>query len=167
MSFPFDKKIPVANMYILQQKYEDAAMLLESRLIENVSELQAILSRLTEIALYENRKPDAIAIADILEKMTGLFDWMDCTAYIGQIEYAVKQKDVEKSIFLFSHLLNTLCKTWDIKSSVLYKHLDLTNTEVEHFSSQLLPTILEYMKTDPELDFLRGSEKFQTLIKQY
>lgn len=166
-SFPFDKKTPIANMYMQQGKYTAAAIMYESRLLENVSELQIILIGLTEVALFENRKSDALSISNILEKMTGLFDLMDCTAYTAQIECAVKHKDVEKSIFLLSHLLDTLQKKWDIKTSVLYRHLDFSHTGVEHFSPQLLPTFIEYLENDAELDFLQGKEEFQILISQY
>ena len=166
-SFPFDKKMPIANMYMQQGKYTAAAIMYESRLLENVSELQTILIGLTEVALFENRKSDALSISDILEKMTELFDLMDCTAYTAQIECAIKHKDVEKSIFLLSNFLNTLQKKWDIKTSVLYRHLDFSHTGIEHFSPQLLPTFIEYLENDAELDFLQDKEKFQILINQY
>lgn len=162
-----DQRSMLAKLYMSLGRYADAAELFEGKLFEASVDMQSFLLGMTQAALQEDRIEDAQYYADLYEKVTLDFEIMNCTSATAQLEVAVKQKDREKCLALLQNLLNaTQCK-WDIQHSRLYRHLRLSNAQVETFSFDLLPTIVEELKTSPELSFLHDSAEYKKLLADY
>lgn len=163
----YDNKIRIANLYLQQDYYEKSSAILEHKLLELLTDMQAVLVGMTKIAAKENRMEDAQQLADVCEQITLQFDFMDCTAYIAQLEYATDVQDTDKCIAVLEKLISTMKKKWDISNSLFFRqhkteHLKAANSYKEH----LLPVIIQGLETEKELDFLRENEDFLKMIER-
>lgn len=124
--YPADTKLMMAHLYQQKKEYEPSCVLLEHRMLEIAVELQSILVSLTQIALSEKRSADAEKLACIQEQIAKQFGILECTAYTAQLECAVNEKDVERCTQVLSLILSSMEEKWNISSSALYQHLNLS-----------------------------------------
>lgn len=162
-----DKKVPMANLYMEQGNSKAAKILFESRLFEDITELQNILHGMVKIALSDNKIEEAITLASIIEETAILFRVMPYIAYTAQLECAVYQQDPKMTVLFLSKLLEETDKKWEVSSSILYDSLDLSSANVDAFTSQLLPALVKEFETSTEFEFLKGNTAFNDLLAQY
>lgn len=130
--YPADTKLMMAHLYQQKKEYEPSCVLLEHRMLEIAVELQSILVSLTQIALSEKRSADAEKLACIQEQIAKQFGILECTAYTAQLECAVNEKDVERCTQVLSLILSSMEEKWNISSSALYQHLNLSDENIEN-----------------------------------
>lgn len=162
-----DQKAMLAKLYMSLGRYADAAELFEAKLFEAAVDMQSFLMGMTQAALQEHRIEDAQFYADLYEKVTFDFEIMNCTSSTAQLEVAIQQKDRNKCLAILQNMLKSTQQKWDVKHSRLYKHLRLSDAQVETFSFDLLPAIVEEMETSSEMSFLHDSPEYQELVADY
>lgn len=157
--------------YLHQQKkeYEPACVLLEHRMLEIAVEMQSILIALTQVSLSENRGDDAEELACIQEQLAKQFGILECTAYTAKLECAINKKDAEYCTKILSLLLASMEGKTDISSNILYKHLNLSDDNMENLPRQLLSSMIEQLKSElhDETSFLKENSEFQSLLRRY
>lgn len=161
----FDKTQQQANLYIKQERFTEAAKLLERKLLNMATEIQAIFMRLMEMAIKENSLSYAQYYADMSEKIVKIFDLVDFSAYTAHFQLAVMRKDVNECIAILKPMLTAMEMKWDTKKSRLYRHIETSGDGT--LSTRLLPTIIEALQTDKEFEFLRNYLEFNQLIERY
>ena len=135
--------------------------------MEIAVELQSILIALTQISLSENRGDDAEELACIQEHLSKQFGILECTAYTAQLECAINERDAERCTQVLSLLLGSMKKKWNISSSVLYQHLNLSDSSIESLPQQLLSSMIEQLELDDDASFLKENPAFQVLMQEY
>ena len=143
--YPDDTKLMMAHLYQQKKEYEPSCVLLEHRMLEIAVELQSILVSLTQIALSEKRSADAEKLACIQEQIAKQFGILECTAYTAQLECAVNEKDAERCTQVLSLILSSMDEKWNISSSALYQHLNLSDENIENLPQQLLSSMIEQL----------------------
>ena len=165
--YPDDTKLMMAHLYQQKKEYEPSCVLLEHRMLEIAVELQSILVSLTQIALSEKRSADAEKLACIQEQIAKQFGILECTAYTAQLECAVNEKDVERCTQVLSLILSSMEEKWNISSSALYQHLNLSDENIENLPQQLLSSMIEQLLLDDDTSFLKENLAFQSLMQKY
>ena len=135
--YPADTKLMMAHLYQQKKEYEPSCVLLEHRMLEIAVELQSILVSLTQIALSEKRSADAEKLACIQEQIAKQFGILECTAYTAQLECAVNEKAVERCTQVLSLILSSMEEKWNISSSALYQHLNLSDENIENLKNRI------------------------------
>lgn len=165
--YPDDTKLMMAHLYQQKKEYEPSCVLLEHRMLEIAVELQSILVSLTQIALSEKRSADAEKLACIQEQIEKQFGILECTAYTAQLECAVNEKDAERCTQVLSLILSSMDEKWNISSSALYQHLNLSDENIENLPQQLLSSMIEQLLLDDDTSFLKENLAFQSLMQKY
>ena len=165
--YPADTKLMMAHLYQQKKEYEPSCVLLEHRMLEIAVELQSILVSLTQIALSEKRSADAEKLACIQEQIAKQFGILECTAYTAQLECAVNEKDVERCTQVLSLILSSMEEKWNISSSALYQHLNLSDENIENLPQQLLSSMIEQLVIDNDTSFLKENPAFKSLMQWY
>ena len=122
---------------------------------------------MTQIALSEKRSADAEKLACIQEQMAKQFGILECTAYTAQLECAVNEKDAERCTQVLSLILSSMDEKWNISSSALYQHLNLSDENIENLPQQLLSSMIEQLLLDDDTSFLKENLAFQSLMQKY
>lgn len=167
--YPADTKLMMAHLHQQKNEYEPACVLLEHRMLEIAVELQSVLISLTQVALAEGRGDDAEELACIQEQIAKQFGILECTAYTAKLECAINKKDAECCTKILSLLLASMEERSDISSNVLYKHLNLSDDNMENLPRQLLSSMIEQLKFElyDETSFLKENSEFQSLLQRY
>lgn len=161
-----DKRQIQANLYIRQEKLDEAARLMEQTLIMRLNELQGVLLSLAEIAVKEGRPNDAI---DIGERWKTVAEQMGLWNYNGLVialQAALDQEDAVQSIKLIKDLLKAASTPWDMKNSPLFCHIPLRGVP-ETYTKQIIPPILYEFENSTKYSFLQDNGEFKQLIEQY
>lgn len=161
-----DKKQLQVSLLIKQNKFEEAAKLLERKLLMEVNEVQIILTKLIDIALKEGRSQDAFHMAELSRDTVKLFDLWDYCSFVAPLQVAITKKNVKDSIALLKSILAAVITPWKMKESFLYCHIEDKENK-ENFGAQMLPGLLSEIENNPQYVFLRSNTEFQQLIKQY
>lgn len=169
-----DKNILKARILLEQEKKDEAAVLLERKLTEELNEIFSILSMLLDVACKEGDYERAEQIASAGEQTAVLYDQWGYSPLLLPMELAVKKKDVERSIRCIREMLKMLTERQHMSESSFYCHLygrkDLGrkyDEALETYAEKILPLLLDEMKNSEEYEFLRENEEFQNLMKKY
>lgn len=161
-----DKKQLQANLYAAQGQYAKAASMLEEKLLVTIQEMQSLLSTLMNLALKENRKPDALYIAETSKAAAEIFHQWEYTSYIAHFEYYVKCQDVKHTLEILPHLLTSIRRPWNMKGNPLYQHLKTKDLDTG-FQEAMQKNIIEALLHDEETAFLREQDAFFEIVNQY
>ncbi len=161
-----DKRKLQADLFIRQNKLEEAAGLLERKLIMAIFEIQIILLSLTDVALKEGNAQNASQIAELSRNATMLFEQWDYYSFVAPLKVAIAQKNVQESISLLKSMLSAILLPLEMKSSSLYHHITAKGKQVD-VGRQVLPALLSEVENNPEYEFLHLNAEFQQLIRHY
>lgn len=169
-----DKRMLSARLLLAQEKYAEAAELVERKLIDVLNDLGAVLSMLMETALKENDTDRAEKIASAGEQTALLYDQWGYSSLILPMELALQKKDVEKSIAYIREMFRMLTAPQHMSESVFYCHIygkeksgRKYDEAMETYAKKILPGLLAEIKTEEGYAFLRGNEEFEELIRKY
>lgn len=161
-----DKKQLQANLWMKQEKFTEAAELLERKLLLSVNEIQTILISLADIALKGGNNQDASDLAELSRKTAKLFDLWDYYSFVAPLQVAIGQENVQDSIALLKSLLAATLTPWEMKNSTLYRHIAIKQNQ-ENFAKEMLPALLSEIQNGPKYAFLQSNAEFRQLIEQY
>ena len=162
-----DQKRMLARLFMELEQYEDASKIYETKLVETAAEMQAILMGMTRVAIRDKRFDDAQYYADKYEILTKDFEVMDCISHAAHLELAISMNNAQVCLSIYKEALNIIQKKWDINQSPLYKHLELSETQIKNYNIDLLPAIITEMETEKELSFLRDTPEYKSLLAEY
>ena len=169
-----DKKILNARLLLAQEKYDEAAVLVERKLTNVLNDLLVVLSMLTDIAFQEGDMERAEKIASAGKQTALLYDQWGYSLLILPMELAVKKKDVDKSIAYIREMFRMLTEPQHMSESVFYCHIygkenfgRKYDEAMESYAERILPGLLAEIKTDEGYAFLRGNEEFEELLRIY
>lgn len=162
---PVDRKQLEANLHIACGELDAAAKLAEEKLLSALNEVHGVLMTLMEIALKENRREDAAAIADVAKKGAELFDLWEYTSYAAPFMLYVSEKNRDGCIDLLRPMLTSLLKKWDIRQSPLYRHLDDREPEA-YLGPKMQKVLIQSICIDEQTAFLKDSEDVQRIFRE-
>lgn len=160
-----DKQRLQASILAAQGKTDEAAALLERRVLNAANELQLLLIQLSGLEQEAGEVQAARRIADIAGQAAALFDLWSCYFTLAPFVLALKEKDTEKALPLLEKYLESFFTPWEVKDSPLYfRNADKLSTSP---NKQLLPALFTALETDPHCEFLRSCEGYHSLLARY
>ncbi|MBS7008803.1 helix-turn-helix domain-containing protein [Anaerostipes sp.] len=163
-----DKKQVQTKLLMKQERWDEAAYVLERKLVMRLSDIQAVLLDLMIIALKEHRNRDADEIADISEKAVQLFGLWDYGAYSVPLQLAFTRKDTEQCIKILKNMIPAALKNWEPGKTPLYKRI-AARAGTKNLGNTILPKLLRLFE-DPEnkeFEFLQKEPEFQQLLAEW
>lgn len=171
-----DKTQLQSRLFIKQDKLDEAARLLERKLLNVVNEVQMILMSLAEIEMKEGDSQNASHLAELSQKVINLFELGDMSALVIPLHVAILQKNVEDSISLLKSYFSATFTLWDVSKSSLYRHIavklktakeEVVKEKQQKLGKQVRLTLLSELENSPKYMFLRSNAEFQQLIEEY
>lgn len=176
-----DKRIMKSGILEAQGKRDEAARILEGKILGDINEVHMTLLKLLDIVMDEGDEEDAQKIAEIGQKTAELYELWGYNSILIPMELAVKKQDVRESVKYIREMLLTMAKgPWKIPDSPLYRHIDKNDkTEEqggaesrerqdakEQYGTRMLQVLKKELQTSPRYDFLREDEEFLELIAE-
>ena len=160
-----DKQMLKINIFMKQEKNEDAAALAETKIFSDIATLQNYFIKLVDIEIILNEIEVATRIADISQQIAMLLDLWEYNAYVCPLQVSVASKDTRKSIDLIKNMLKAVTTPIKATKSVLFQHLPTKN--MDDFGARAIPLLLHEFETENQYEFLRSNSEFQDLIDTY
>lgn len=167
-----DRRQVQANLFLAEEKYDDAALIYERKVLSCANMLLGSLLQLEEIACKEDRMEDAAAISSLHTQIAGLLGLWDYNSYVAPLMLALSKRDSKECLPLIKALLDSCSIPWNMSESPLFSHIT-TNTSPEkqnaqqYYGRQILPGLIAAFEQDAHYDFLHDDEEFQKLLAQY
>lgn len=162
-----DKHLLQADIWKNQGKPEEAAKLLERRILQYSNNILGMFCGLTEIEMEAGNEEIAEEIARKAKEIAAAFDMWGYSGLIGLQSLALKKKDVQKSLELLEKMLEATRKPWVVNRSPLYHYLYPESEASAAIAEKILPPLLAELESSPEYDFLRPYKEFHELIEKY
>lgn len=159
-----DKEEQLAILYQKQKKYEDAEKIWEHRVLKGVTDIQAALMNMLEIALLENCNDNAEFFADMYETITRQFCFPEWMRYNAHLLLAIEKKNKDESLSILKKMLPAMKKEWNPQDCQLY--CNANNSESTFFSSRLADTLCDELANKEEYAFVRDCVEFKELMAQ-
>lgn len=161
----FDKKQMKINLLTEQGKLKAAAQMAEEKLLEVTNEVHGVLMSLMELAILEERTEDAEYIAETDKKAAEVFDLWEYNTYVAHLQLYTATKARVKSLKILVPMLKSLTKPWRLNESPLYRHMK-TKEVYKAFGPKLKKSLIDAIKTDEDMAFLREDDKIQDLLRE-
>jgi len=158
----FDKTPYEANILIHQEKLDEAAVLLESKLLHALSSVQTYCLKLVDVELKCNQPDKARQIGEIIEKMIPLFGLWHYGTVVPRLQIALYEKDEERSIAAIKEMMETANAPWIISDSPVFYRI--AHETVKNVGKSFIPALISELKTSAEYDFLRVNPEFQEFL---
>lgn len=159
------ERLPMeVNLLMAQGRAEEAAKLIQRRLLGDALEIQMLLTRLMDIELEAGEQGRAEHIAGAASALTRQLDLWTYNACVPALEMAVYRRDVRGSVEAIRGLLSAMQEPWRMEDSPLYDRLP---TREGADGKWMLPGVLAEFENAPQYDFLRADDEFAALIADY
>lgn len=168
-----DKRQMKANLLLKKGETDEAAQILERKLMLSLNQIQNLLFSLMEIEEEEHCPERAEHLADLSEKLAETFEMGKYYPSAARMQAAIFRKDAEDSLRWIEQVLEHSEELRNIWENDLYHHLaekvrgGQSKPETEKKAASLIPGLLAGLKDDPKCEFLRGNPQFQELLKRY
>jgi transcriptional regulator with XRE-family HTH domain len=160
----FDKTPYEANILIHQGKLDEAAILLESKLLHSLSSVQTYCLKLLDLEWKCSQPDKARQIGEIIEKMISLFGLWQYGTVVPRLQIALYEKNKERSIALIKEMMEAANAPWILSDSPVFYRI--AHETVKNVGKSLIPALISELKTSTEYDFLRDSSAFQDFLKE-
>lgn len=109
-----DKKNLEASLLLRLEDYDNSAVLIEQRLLQETALIYTDLMHLMNIAIKKDQPSKASYLADVTKQFTFLFDLWEYNAYVAEFELAMYQRDPSACIMVLEKLLPALLKKLEL-----------------------------------------------------
>ncbi len=164
-----DATIMKTNVLAHQEGMDTAALFLEGKLLQAVTNIQSYLYKLIEMEEETGNHDKAEEIAEITEHMVSLFGMWDYGKVVPYLLIAGYRKDTEKCIQLIKKVLSESRKSWNMTESPLYYRYEDT-VQGKAFSglgNNFVRALFSEIENKEEYEFLRGNEELEAIFAEY
>lgn len=162
-----DKRFFQCDLLIKQNQVKEARKIIQKKLLQDVNEVQGVLTRLMNIELELGNTEKAEKFAELLHKTAEIFDMWEISSIVSFLQVAFKKKDMERSMALLKKLFSGVLRPWNLKETLLYDELGENAAGTADTGIKLLPLMIAELENSPECEFLRENKEFWELIEQY
>lgn len=158
-----DKNHMKANLFTKLGRLDEAAQMLENKLMAAASDVQSALLALMSLALKENDLEAAGYLAEVSQRSAGLLEIWEYNSYVASFELAAAKKDGETCMEMLTGMADAMLKPWRLSQSRLYRHIPQRDSNF----SEMLPGLLASIESDEDMAFLRNRADFCKLLEQH
>lgn len=164
-----DATIMKTNVLAHQEGTDAAALFLEGRLLQVVTNIQSYLYKLIEMEEETGNHCKSEEIAEITDHMVSLFGLWNYGKVVPYLLIAGYRKDVEQCIQLIKEVLNEAQKPWNMTESPLYYRYEDT-VQGKSFSgvgNNFVRALFSEIENKEEYEFLRGNKELEEIFEEY
>lgn len=158
-----DQQLLQTEVYLQQQKADQAAEVLERMLLQTVNKVQMLLFKLARAELQAEQAEAAELIAEKARTAAELFDLQPYSAWVAPFEMASAQKQTVRCLHILEHMLRDIHAPWNVDASPLYHRLAGTARPVN--TEQLYEALRRDLETNPAYEFLQKDAGFRDLFR--
>ena len=165
-----DKQSFQVSISMQEGSFEEAAILMESKLLQDLQRLHSSLCTLIVIELNNDNHEAAEKIAETACSMISLFCLWPYLMHIPYLHIALFRKDAADSLIQIKRILEAAKKSADMKTSALYhriSHDTTTGKLMENTADYFITAFISELSNSNEYDFLRSNEDFQNIMAEY
>ena len=164
-----DATIMKTDVIAHQEGTDAAALFLEGKLLQAVTNIQGYLYKLIEMEEETENHEKAEAIAEITDRMVALFGLWNYGKVVPHLLIAGYQKDVEHCIQLIKEVLNEAQKPWNMVSSPLYyRYTDTVQGKTfSGVGNNFAKALFSEIENKEEYKFLRGNKELEVIFEEY
>lgn len=158
----FDKSVLLVDLLLHQGQCDEAAEIIEQKLLTSLSSMQPLMQKLINIELTTGNKEKAEQIAQIAESMVSLFGLWDYGAFVPKLQLSLFENDVDNSILQLKKIIHAIHTSWDLSKLPLYHRIaQMPGIDMK---KALVPALVHEFENSKEYDFLRDHREFQKII---
>lgn len=161
-----DKTMLTVSILMHQNNENEAAVLLEGKIIQSLTALQGYLYKLTEIEEHTGNSDKADQIANIGDKMVELFGLWKYGAVVPHLLTAVFRKDTVQCVQLIKAVLEEAQKPWDMHESALYYRYP-SKKSFENVGTSFTAALISEIKSQEEYRFLKDHKELKEILDKY
>ena len=161
-----DKKLLQANLWMETGKEKDAEKIYASKVLSGLSQIQAPLGRLIEIAVKAGDAENASQLVEAGQASSRAFGMWEYNEYIFAFEKAMDEKNATDTIRILNQMLEALVTPWNASSCPIYKHIGSAQQEMG-LGQKMLANVLDELERSEQYDFLRNEEAFHQLLRDW
>ena len=164
-----DATIMKTNVLAHQEGTDTAALFLEGKLLQAVTNIQSYLYKLIEMEEETGNHDKAEAIAEITDHMVSLFGLWNYGKVVPHLLIAGYRKDAGKCVQLIKKILNEARKPWNMTESPLYYRYEDT-VQGKAFSGlgdNFVRALFSEIENKEEYEFLRGNKELERIFEEY
>jgi len=161
-----DKTLLQVNILMSQENNNAAAVLIEGKIIQNLTRIQSYLYKLIEIEEKSENHREAEQIAEIADKMISIFGLWHYGKIVPYLLIAIYRKDVEQCVELIKKVLEEAQKPWNMKESPLYYRYPNTKS-FEGVGNSFIHGMISEIENQEEYKFLKGTPELQDILAEY
>lgn len=170
-----DKRLLQANLYDVKGEYDDAKDIHERILINQVTQIWNHILSLMELEIKQGNLVYASKLANIGSQGAELYQLTDYYRIVPQLIVAAEKKDKKTCLELIESLLSSSKQSWNFSNEELYQHIKVLQTQDnsleqddnKYKSIDILPALIQQLKTDTRFEFLSDDERFKELLNKY
>lgn len=151
-----------AALYHETGRRDEAYKLLEEMLFEASSKTNYLFHFLYRMAMEEKDIKRAKYFVDKQKMHAELFEMGKYHKFSAELELAVYEKDVEKTIDLMENLLECIDTIYDFSESPLYGHMKFSMPRPD-FMKNLKSDLLEQFCDEENFSYMKENERWQRL----
>lgn len=160
----FDKRITQANLYIKQEKYDEAYRIHETMIFQDINAVIGSLMHITTLLCIEKDYKRAIKYSEIAERVADDFGLGKFIGLTAKLDVYLKLKDEEKSLNILKVMADSIESYGDFVYSGLYRHMEFKKNEDK---SQIKLMIKRSLEADKETDFLKENPRYKELMSKF
>ncbi len=164
-----DATIMKTNVLAYQEGTDAAALFLEGKLLQAVTNIQSYLYRLIEMEEETGNHCKAEEIAEITDHMVSLFGLWDYGKVVPYLLIAGYRKDAEKCIQRIKEVLEEAQKPWNMAESPLYyRYTDSgQGKSFSGFGNSFVRALAAEIENKEGYEFLRGNKELEAIFEEY
>jgi len=160
-----DKTTVQSELLIHQGKTDEAATLLEAKLLQALQRIQAYLYKLIDLEWQAEEHTKAIEISKIARDMVALFGLWHYGATVPSLQIALHQENVSQSIDYISEIIEASHRCWDMNTSPIFYRI--AQELFENIGVSFESAFITELESSHEYDFLRTYPDFRSITEKY
>lgn len=158
-----DKLMLQVNIYLRQGKADRAAEELQKALLTTMNKASLQMTKLAEAEKAAGNLDSAKMVTEKAEHMALLLGLWPFGAFSSSLTIAMEERDAPACIRLLRAMLEVLSAPCEMPP--LFRRIKATMTH--ETSNRIFETMMEQMKKDPALEFVRSHPDFEALMEKY
>lgn len=159
-----ERKRKQAFLYSKTGRLQEAYKVYEEILFSGYGMAAQVLYGLFGLSMQEKDMERADMFLKKHQELAELFEMGAYQANAGRLEFAVMQKDEEKTLEIMQKLLDGVEELTAFAKSPLYAHMSLREPG-EEFKAKVKQDLLESFRDEETYGFLRNNKKYRDLVK--
>lgn len=164
-----DATIMKTNVLAHQEGTDTAALFLEGKLLQAVTNIQSYLYKLIEMEEETGNHDKAEKIAGITEHVVLLFGLWDYGKVVPHLLIAGYRKDEKECVQLINKVLCESRKSWNMTESPLYYRYEDTvqGKAFTGVGNNFARALFAEIENKEEYEFLRGNKELEAIFAEY